>query len=143
MDVPPRLQVDAEVHHKSDISISMPSLGGACGSSTNLGWSISRAPYITDIWPWTPNHYIFDILASKARHTNIMDITATPQGAAAFGHGPLWCRQDWLLVLDFKGFGRFGENIEIYVKIEAQEQYSLIDTIIDYIFDFGPPGKCL
>ena len=28
------------------------------------------------------------ILASKARHTNVMDIT----GAAALGRGPLWCR---------------------------------------------------
>ena len=35
------------------------------------------------------------------------------------------------------------EKIQIYMKIEAQEQYSLIDTLFDYIFDFGPPGKYL
>ena len=29
------------------------------------------------------------------------------------------------------------------MKIEAQEQYSLIDTISNYIFDLGPPGKYL
>ena len=29
------------------------------------------------------------------------------------------------------------------MKIEAQEQYSLIGTIFNYIFDFGPPGKYL
>ena len=29
------------------------------------------------------------------------------------------------------------------MKIEAQEQYSLIDTIFNYIFDFEPPGKYL
>ena len=36
-----------------------------------------------------------------------------------------------------------GEKIQIYIEIEAQEQYSLIDTIFNYIFDFGPPGKYL
>ena len=45
--------------------------------------------------------------------------------------------------LDFKGFGRFGETIPIYIEIEAQEQYSLIDTIVTYIFDFGPSGEYL
>ena len=29
------------------------------------------------------------------------------------------------------------------MKIEAQEQYSLIDTIFNYIFDFGSPGTYL
>ena len=48
-----------------------------------------------------------------------------------------------LVNLDFKGFGRFGETKKNYIKIEAQEQYSLIDTICNYIFDFGPPGKYL
>ena len=43
----------------------------------------------------------------------------------------------------FEGFGRFWEKILIYVEIEAREQYSLIDTIFNYIFDFGPPGKYL
>ena len=31
----------------------------------------------------------------------------------------------------------------MYIKIEAQEQCSLIDTKLNYIFDFGPPGKYL
>ena len=31
----------------------------------------------------------------------------------------------------------------IYIEIEAQEQYSLLDTIFNYIFGFGPPGKYL
>ena len=43
----------------------------------------------------------------------------------------------------FEGFGRFGETVQMYIKIEAQEHYSLIDTIFNYIFDFGPPGKYL
>ena len=29
------------------------------------------------------------------------------------------------------------------MKIEAQEQYSLIDMIFNVIFDLGPPGKYL
>ena len=52
----------------------------------------------------------------------------------------------WLLVSEpgfFKVLGDFGEKIKIYMKIEAQEQYSLIDTIFNYIFDFGSPGKYL
>ena len=42
-----------------------------------------------------------------------------------------------------KVLGDLGEKINIYMKIEAQEQYSLIDTIFNYIFDFGSPGKYL
>ena len=45
--------------------------------------------------------------------------------------------------LIFNGFGRFGEKIKIYIEMEAQEQHSLIDTIFNYIFHFGPPGKYL
>ena len=48
-----------------------------------------------------------------------------------------------LVNLDFQRFVRFWENMNIYIKIEAQEQYSLIDTIVYYTFDFGPPGKYL
>ena len=36
-----------------------------------------------------------------------------------------------------------GIKLKIDIKFEAQEQYSLIDTIFNYIFDFGPPGKYL
>ena len=45
--------------------------------------------------------------------------------------------------LDFKRFWRFGEKTNIYIRIEAQELSSIIDTICNYIFHFGPPGKYL
>ena len=31
----------------------------------------------------------------------------------------------------------------LFARNEAQEQHSLLDTIFDYIFYFGPPGKYL
>ena len=41
------------------------------------------------------------------------------------------------------GFWSSWENSKIYVGIAVHEQYSLLDTIYNYIFHFGPPGKHL
>ena len=50
----------------------------------------------------------------------------------------------YLLVnLDLLGFGPFPWKSNSFTRNEAQEQHSLLDTIFDYIFDFGPPGKYL
>ena len=51
----------------------------------------------------------------------------------------------WVLVSE-PGFFRFWPiSLEIYffTRNETQEQHSLLDTIFDYIFYFGPPGKYL
>ena len=48
-----------------------------------------------------------------------------------------------LVNLEFEKFGRFWESIQINTEIEAREQYSLIDTIFNYAFEFAPPGKYL
>ena len=54
------------------------------------------------------------------------------------------CSGFLLVKLDFfAGVGRFWENIQIYIEIEAQEQYSLIDTIFDFLFVLGSPRKYL
>ena len=54
------------------------------------------------------------------------------------------CRSGYLLVnLDFLGFGPFPWKYNSFTRNEAQEQHSLLDTIFDYIFYFGPPGKYL
>ena len=50
----------------------------------------------------------------------------------------------YLLVnLDFLRFWPISLEIEFFTRNEAQEQHSLLDTIFDYIFYFGPPGKYL
>ena len=41
------------------------------------------------------------------------------------------------------GFGRFHWKLNYFTRNEAQEQHSLLDTIFDYIFYFGPPEKHL
>ena len=52
------------------------------------------------------------MLASKARHTNIMDIT----GAAAFGRGP--CGVD---KISMSGLG--GQNNQLYNDLESRGKY--------------------
>ena len=50
----------------------------------------------------------------------------------------------YLLVnLDFSGVGSFPWRSYFFARNETQEQHSLLDTIFDYIFSFGPPGKYL
>ena len=52
----------------------------------------------------------------------------------------------WVLVSEpgfFEGFGSFPWKHNYFARNEAQEQPSLLDTIFDYIFYFGPPGKYL
>ena len=52
----------------------------------------------------------------------------------------------WVLVSEpglFLGFGTFPWKSNSFTRNEAQEQHSLLDTIFDYIFYFGPPGKYL
>ena len=52
----------------------------------------------------------------------------------------------WVLVSEpgfFLGLGPFPWKSNLFTRNEAQEQHSLLDTIFDYIFDFGPPGKYL
>ena len=50
----------------------------------------------------------------------------------------------YLLVnLEFLGFWHISLEYDSFTRNEAQEQYSLLDTIFDYIFYFGPPGKYL
>ena len=41
------------------------------------------------------------------------------------------------------GFGPFPCKLNLFTRNEAQEQHSLLDTIVDYIFYVGPPGKYL
>ena len=41
------------------------------------------------------------------------------------------------------GFQQISFKIKLYTINEAHKQYSLLDTIVNYIFDFGPPGKHL
>ena len=41
------------------------------------------------------------------------------------------------------GFRRFPWILKFYTITEAHKQYSLLDTIFNYIFDFGHPGKHL
>ena len=53
---------------------------------------------------------------------------------------------NWLLVSEpgfFYGFCQFSWKFISFTRNEAQEQPSLLDTIFDYIFYFGPPGKYL
>ena len=51
---------------------------------------------------------------------------------------------EYLLVnLDFFGLGPFPWKLNPFTRNQAQEQYSLLDTIFDYIFYLGPPGKYL
>ena len=38
-------------------------------------------------------------------------------------------------------FGRFPLTFRFYTINEAHKQYSVLDIIFNYIFDFGPPGK--
>ena len=40
-------------------------------------------------------------------------------------------------------FGRFPWIFIFYTRNEAHKQYSLLDTIFNYIFCLGPPGKYL
>ena len=49
----------------------------------------------------------------------------------------------FLVNLDLLRFWAISGESSNYIRIEAQEQYSLIDTIFNYILDFGPPGKYL
>ena len=52
----------------------------------------------------------------------------------------------WVLVSEpgfLLGFGSFPWKLNSFTRNEAQEQHSLLDTIFDYIFYFGPPGKYL
>ena len=52
----------------------------------------------------------------------------------------------WVLVSEpgfLLGFGPFPWKSNSFTRNEAQEQHSLLDTIFDYIFYFGPPGKYL
>ena len=42
-----------------------------------------------------------------------------------------------------KGVFPFPWRYNYFTRNETQEQYSLLDTIFDYIFYFGPPGKYL
>ena len=39
--------------------------------------------------------------------------------------------------LIFKGFGRFGEDLDFYVGISVHKQCSLLDTMFNYMFYFG------
>ena len=49
-----------------------------------------------------------------------------------------------LVNLDFLGFWSISLGIYFsFTRNEAQEQHSLLDTIFDYIFYFGAPGKYL
>ena len=48
-----------------------------------------------------------------------------------------------LVSLDFFRFRPTAMEIWFFNRNEAQEQHSLLDTIFDNIFDFGPPGKYL
>ena len=45
-----------------------------------------------------------------------------------------------LVNLDFYRFWAIWEKIKIYMKIGAQEQYSLVDTMFNYILYFGSAG---
>ena len=47
----------------------------------------------------------------------------------------------FLVNLDLFRFGPISLEVYLFTRNEAQEQHSLLDTIFDYIFDFGPPGK--
>ena len=52
----------------------------------------------------------------------------------------------WVLVSEpgfLLGFGSFSWKSNYFTRNEVQEQHSLLDTIFDYIFYFGPPGKYL
>ena len=52
----------------------------------------------------------------------------------------------WLLVSEpgfVLCFVRFREDFDFEVGISVHKQYSLLDTIFSYRFDFGPPGKYL
>ena len=50
----------------------------------------------------------------------------------------------YLLVnLDFFRIWWICLDIDFFPRNEAQEQHSLLNTIFDYIFYFGPPGKYL
>ena len=40
-------------------------------------------------------------------------------------------------------FGRFPWKFIFYTINEAHKQYNILDTIFNYIFYFGPPGKHL
>ena len=40
-------------------------------------------------------------------------------------------------------FSHFSVKFESYIRNEAHKQYSPLDTIFHYIFDFVPPGKYL
>ena len=51
--------------------------------------------------------------------------------------------QAWVNLDFFKGFCSFPLKFNYFTRNEAQEQHSLLDTIFDYIFYFGPPGKHL
>ena len=46
-----------------------------------------------------------------------------------------------LASLDFPGLGRFREDL--YVGVSVHKQYSLLDTLFNYMFYFGPPGTYL
>ena len=39
------------------------------------------------------------------------------------------------------GFRQISLNIYILYLDEAPKQYSILETVFDYIFHFGPPGK--
>ena len=54
--------------------------------------------------------------------------------------------ETWVLVSEpgfLLGFGLLPWKSNSFTRNEAQEQHSLLDTIFDYIFYFGPPGKYL
>ena len=55
-------------------------------------------------------------------------------------------KEYWVLVSEpgfCLGFGPFPWKSNSFTRNAAQEQHSLLDTIFDYIFYFGPPGKYL
>ena len=55
-------------------------------------------------------------------------------------------QHDWVLVSEpgfFVGFGSFPWKSNSFTRNEAQEQHSLLDTIFDFNFYFGPPVKYL
>ena len=60
--------------------------------------------------------------------------------------GPSSVGKCWVLVSEpgfVLGFGGSAWNFKYFIRNEAQDQPSLLDTIFDYIFYFGPPGKYL
>ena len=74
-------------------------------------------------------------------HNDIKRVIIDP---ALAGSGAGW--PDWVLVSEpgfCKALAHSHWKSNSFTRNQAQEQHSLLDTVFDYIFCLGPPGKSL